>query len=124
MMPAESEFAAEIGIAVDSHLAKDYNDILLNLNRGSEIIFNATVLSFGEDHKPRHFHLVDIQAGKGSIEIPEATLYSGGRYSDFGKPKFLRIAPLVITNVKSNQLPAPETIEKKEDTDTADGNSN
>jgi len=119
MVPSESEFAAEIAIAIDSHIAKDFDDVLLSLDRGSEIVFNATMLTFSEDLKPRHFHLVDLKKGTGSMEIPEATIYSTGRYAE--KPRsFRNIIFSINSNSNNNQLPGPDAVPADNNKDGGD----
>lgn len=103
MVPSESEFFPDLMIAIDSHVAKDINDELIALDRGSEIIFNATIVTFGDDGKTRHFHLMDLKKGQGSMEISEL-VHDSGRYSDPNKNRLFR--PVIIL---TNQLTDSKT---------------
>ena len=87
MQPTESEFFPDLILALDTEKADQYSELIGNLNRGTEIIFNATIISVGNDIKTRHFHIVDLIKGEGFMDVP-LHVHEQGRYAD--KPKFFR----------------------------------
>jgi len=126
MTPTESEYFPDVILALDSEIANKMNDLILTLNKGTEISFNATIVSLGHDRKTRHFHVVDIKKESGFMEVSEL-VHSQGRYAD--RPNtFLRNA-LGNNPAPANVLPAgtPEAKEeaakkeevKKEETKSA-----
>lgn len=57
------------------------------LNRGTEIGFDAIIKNLGDAQTSRHFHLLKIWKEEGFKEIPPH-LHEHGRYSD--TPSFLK----------------------------------
>jgi len=84
MQPTESQFHPDFVLALDTEKANMYSDLIASLNRGSELIINATIMTVGSIAKQRHLHLVELKKGEGFIELP-AHSYDLGRYAE--KPK-------------------------------------
>jgi len=121
MDPSEREQQPDLYIAADTDKARQLNDLIVSLNRGGEIRFNASWASFGEDENMRHLHIVDLAKEDGYMEISEL-VHSHGRYSN--QPKFLRG---VINLPSTNALPAPtnSTSEAdKQNSSTSNDNDN
>lgn len=115
LTPTESEYFPDVILALDSEIAKKMNDLILTLNKGTEISFNATIVSLGHDRKTRHFHVVDIKKESGFMEVSEL-VHSQGRYAD--KPNtFLRNALGTNNPPPTNILPVmtPEPTKKEEE---------
>lgn len=94
MEPSESEYFPDIILAMDSEVASDHAELLNSINRGSEIIFNATFMSIGSDSKTRHAHIVSMQRGSGFKDIP-MHVHEQGRYGD--RPRFFKGAAIAST---------------------------
>ena len=100
MDPSESDEFPDLILSLDTYKAEFYNEIMLGLNRGQEIGFNATIKSFGSEMQSRHFHLRNIWKEDGFKEIPLQFVHSG-RYAD--RPRFFRSQkPGVQLKDKSN----------------------
>jgi len=111
MTPSESEFFPDVILALDSEVANSLNDMILSLNKGTEVSFNATIINLGHDRKTRHMHVIDMKKESGFMEVSEL-VHSQGRYAD--KPQFLRVA--AGTGSTSNALPpAPSEPSKEEE---------
>jgi hypothetical protein len=87
MEPSESEYYPDILLAIDSEKAEELKETLVSLNRGSEIGYNATIVTIGDDLKTRHFHVVNLWKGEGYKDVPEH-IHEHGRYAD--KPRFFK----------------------------------
>jgi len=110
MTPSESEFFPDVILALDSEIANSLNDMILSLNKGTEVSFNATIINLGHDRKTRHMHVVDMRKESGFMEVSEL-VHSQGRYAD--KPQFLRVA--AGTSGSNNALPPAPSETKKEE---------
>lgn len=89
MVPTESELFPDLLLAIDSERADEITDLIASFDRGNEVIFNATIINVGDQHKTTHLHLLNLTKGEGKIDVP-MHIHEHGRYED--KPKFLRIA--------------------------------
>lgn len=89
MQPSESDMFPDIVLAVDSEKANEMNEVIASLNRGTEIGFNATIVTLGNELKTRHFHLINLKKEEGYLEVP-LHIHEHGRYAD--KPRFFRQA--------------------------------
>jgi hypothetical protein len=90
MQPSESDLYPDIILALDTEKANEFGDLIGTFNRGTEIIFNATIMTVGSEMKTRHFHIVEMTKGEGFMDLP-AHVHEYGRYAD--KPKFLGNSP-------------------------------
>jgi len=87
MEPSETEIYPDIMLALDSEVADTFQESIAQLNRGSEVGFNATFITIGDDMKTRHLHVAQIWKEEGFKEVP-AHVHDHGRYAD--KPRFFK----------------------------------
>jgi len=87
MEPPETEYFPDLILALDTDRAVEFSALIATMDRGAEIIFNATIMTVGSEVKTRHFHVVEMVKGEGFKDIP-AHVHEHGRYAD--KPKGFR----------------------------------
>ena len=87
MDPPETQVFPDVMLAFDTHKAEEFGDVLVNLNRGDAIGFNATIMTLGSSIKTRHFHVDAVWREEGFKFVPPH-VHGNGRYND--KPHFLK----------------------------------
>jgi len=69
MMPSESVLYPDIVLSVSSQFLAEKQGLIKSLERGDEIVFDAKIMTLGNEFKMHHLHLLNLEKTGTSIPL-------------------------------------------------------
>lgn len=69
MMPSESVLYPDIVLSVSSQFLTEKEALIKSLERGDEIVFDAKIMTLGNEFKMHHLHLLSLEKTGTSIPL-------------------------------------------------------
>lgn len=79
MDPQETEHGPDLGLSLSERVLARNKDEIDTFHKGDHIVFNATLLSMGDQQHLHHLHVFDLKKVEGHKDV-EAHVHITGRY--------------------------------------------